>query len=174
MGGGMIAGMSRLRLHTTVLLLAGCVWSMRAMAQNESGGTDAGSCTLHDHVYTCSGAAFQPVLANAKTVGIDVHNSDGIARGQLTALLTAKLRKTIAADGTPADLIFLLIPIDPSGVTYSTGDEPLGTLRVYSVTPDGGRGHLLWAESYSGAPDLPWPVVAHGLILQFQSHFHIR
>ena len=165
---------ARLRLPIMVVLLASCRWASQAVAQNESGGTDAGSCTLHDHVYRCSGAAFQPVLANAKVVGIDVHNSDGIARGQLTGLLRDKLGKTIASDGTPADLIFLLIPIDPSGVTYSTGNEPLGTLRVYSVTTDGGPGHLLWAESYSGVPDLPWPVVARGLILQFQAHFHIK
>jgi hypothetical protein len=146
---------------------------MSAAAQNESGGMDAGSCTLHDHVYTCDGSAFQPVLINVKTIAVDVHNADGVARNQLTALLTRKLGKTIAADAGQADLIFLLIPTE-SGVVYGREDAPLGTLRVYSVTQEGGRGHLLWAEAYSGAPDLPWPVVVRGLILQFEAHFHIK
>ena len=155
------------------IVLACGIMPMCAVAQNESGGIDAGSCVLHDHIYTCDGAAFQPILAKAQTIAIDVHNADGVARSQLTALLTKKLGKTVAANGELADLIFLLIPTE-SGVVYGGGDAPLGTLRVYSVTPDGGRGHLLWAEAYSGAPDLPWPAVVHGLIAQFQAHFHIK
>jgi hypothetical protein len=155
-----------------VVVLAGS--AIRGIAQDDSGGLDAGGCTLRDHVYSCNGAAFRPILQDAKTVGVSVHNADGAARGQLTAFLSHKLGKTIAADGSTPDLIFLLIPIEPAGVSYSTGDEMLGTLRVYSVTADGGRGHLLWAETYSGGADLPWPVVVRGLILQFESHFKIK
>ncbi len=114
-----------------------------ATAQNESGGSDAGTCTLKDHIYTCNGAAFQAALLSSTTVGINVHNADGVARTQLTDMLTKKLGKSIA-NGTSADLIFLMMPIDPSGVMEGSGDSPLGTLRVYTVTPDGSRGHLLW------------------------------
>jgi len=145
-----------------------------ARAQNESGGADAGTCTLKDHVYTCSGAAFQAALAGAKTVVVESHNSDGVARDQLTELLTKKLGKTVAAEGSQGDLIFLLIPIDPSGVMNGIGDADLGTLRVYSAAADGSRGHLLWAETFSGPQDMVWPAVVHGLILQFQARFHIK
>jgi hypothetical protein len=168
--------MSRLHRKTAfwaMLLLACVVLPTRAAAQNESGGTDAGSCVLHDHIYTCDGATFQPILAKAQTVAVNVHNADGVARNKLTALLTKKLGKMIAADGSQPDLIFLLIPTE-SGVVYGHEDAPLGTLRVYSVTPDGAPGHLLWAEAFAGSPDLPWPAVVHGLIAQFQSHFKIK
>ena len=56
----------------------------------------------------------------------------------------------------------------------SPGNVDVGTLRVYSANPDGTRAHLLWAEDFSGSEDMPWPTVVHGLILQFQSHFHIK
>jgi hypothetical protein len=146
-----------------------------ARAQGDVGGGDAGACVLKNHVYTCDGAAFQKALANASTVKIETHNADGIARSQLTDFITRKLGKSIAPAGTQPDLDFLLIPIAEGGqVTYTSGSADLGTLRIYSVTPDGMRAHLLWAETYSGAEDLPWPSVVHSLILQFQSRFHIK
>ncbi len=75
----------------------------------------------------------------------------------------------------PAELVFLLVPTGEQGVVdTSPGDIDLGTLRVYSATTNGARGQLLWAETFSGKPDLPWPVVVHGLVLQFQGRFHIR
>ncbi len=144
-------------------------------AQGDVGGGDAGACILKNHVYTCDGAAFQKALAAATAVRVETHNADGVARSQLSDLVTKKLGKTIAPPGTPADLDFLLIPIDDTGqVTYSSGTADLGTLRVYTVTADGARGHLLWAETYSGQQDMPWPAVVHSVILQFQSRFHIR
>jgi len=97
-----------------------------------------------------------------------------VARDQLTSLLTKKMGKTVAAEGSQSDLIFLLIPIDPSGVVNGIGDADLGTLRVYSPAADGSRGHLLWAETFSGPQDMVWPAVVHGLILQFQARFHIK
>jgi len=162
----------RFPLLGAVILSVGL--SRAGLAQDESGGLDVGSCTLRDHVYSCSSAAFQPILATAKTIAVDVHNYDGVGRRLLTDFLAHQLGKTIASDDTHPDLIFLLVPIEPSGITYSTGEIDLGTLRVYSVTADGGRGHLLWAEMYSGPADLPWPAVVRGLLLQFQGHFQIK
>jgi hypothetical protein len=147
----------------------------RARAQGDVGGGDAGACILKNHVYTCDGAALQKALAAATAVKIETHNADGVARSQLSDLLTKKLGKTIAPQGTPADLDFLLIPIDEAGqVAYSSGTADLGTLRIYTVTADGARGHLLWAETYSGQQDMPWPAVVHSIILQFRSRFHIK
>jgi hypothetical protein len=145
-----------------------------ACAQSDVGGGDEGACTLKNHMYTCDGATFQKALASATTVKTETHNADGVARSQLNDLVTKKLGKTIATKGTPADLDFLLIPVDPEGVNNSLGDVGLGTLRIYTVTADGARGHLLWAETYSGLQDMPWPAVVRGLILQFQSRFHIK
>ena len=140
---------------------------------------DLGSCTLKDHVYHCDGAVLQKALSAAGSVAIETHNADGVARDRLTTFLTSKLGKTVVAPGTPADLSFLMLPVDDQGIgtgfhTDSTGAPNLGTLRIYTVTPGGSRGHLLWAETFSGNANMPWPAVVRGLILQFQSRFHIK
>ena len=159
----------------TTAAVAACLMVPAGLrAQPESGATHAASCTLKDHVYSCNGAELQTMLMSAKTVSIETHNADGVARSHLTDLLTKKLNKTIATKGGTADLIFLMMPIDPSGIINGAGDAELGTLRVYSAATDGTRGDLVWAETYSGTQDLPWPAVVRGLILRFESHFHIR
>ena len=145
-----------------------------AFAQNESLGQDAGTCTLKDHVYTCDGAKFHQLLLSAQTVAIQTHNADGVARAQVTGLVTKRLNKTVAPPGTQADLVFLMIPIDPSGVVNGAEASDLGTLRVYSSTQDGRPQHLLWAETYSGMIDLPWPAVVRGLVRQFEARFQIK
>lgn len=149
------------------------MWAASACAQNESGGVDAGSCTLKDHVYTCDGARFHQALLRAQTVAVQTHNADGVARSQLTDLVTKRLNKTLAQPGTQADLVFLMIPVETSGVVNGAANSDLGTLRVYSSTADGRPEHLLWAETYTGLPDLPWPAVVHRLIGQFEKHFQI-
>jgi len=133
---------------------------------------DLGSCTLKNHVYTCNSAAFGQALAAANTIGVETHNSDGGARIQLQIFIKDKLNKSVADDDRRADLIFLLIPTGEAGIIDAqSGDIDLGTLRIYSAAPGGGRGHLLWAETYTGKPDLPWPAVVRGLILKFQKDF---
>ncbi len=148
--------------------------STAARAQSDVGGGDDGACTLKNHVYTCNSAAFQKALTGATTVAIETHNADGVARSQLKTLVTNKLGKTVAPAGSPADLDFLMVPTSDSGVINGAMDSDLGTLRVYTSGPGGERGHLLWAENFSGTSNMPWPAVVHGLILQFQSRFHIK
>ena len=145
-----------------------------ARAQTETVQSESSSCILKNHVYTCDGAVFQKALTSAKTVTIETHNVDGVARSQLQNLITKKLGKTIAPAGGPADLDMLLIPTSEAGIINGSMEADLGTLRVYTSESDGGRGHLLWAENFSGLPNMPWPAVVHGLILKFQSHFHIK
>src|SRR5665213_1452780 len=146
-----------------------------ALAQNGIGEGDAGTCTLKNHVYTCNAADFQKALAGANTVSLETHNSDGIARKELKQLAEDKLHKTVVPDGSPADMVFLLEPIDQGGqVVESAAMRELGTLRVFSVSADGRPAHLLWAETYSSAPtghDLPWPLVARGLVTRFEKRF---
>jgi hypothetical protein len=160
--------------RTSFLLLMMAIWlglpNLKASAQE-----DLGSCTLRDHVYTCDGTVFQKALATARTVSVQAHNADGVARSQLKNLVSRKLGKTVAPDGSPADLVFLLIPVSDAGeVNYSSGRADLGTLRIYAASSTGSPARLLWAETFSGQPDLPWPTVVHGLILQFESRFHIK
>jgi hypothetical protein len=134
-----------------------------------------GGCTLKDYVYRCDGAVFQKALSAASNITIETHIADGVARDRLTTFVTTKLGKTVVAKGAPADLSFLMIPTDDQGVLGDgAGGAPLGTLRIYTVTPDGSRGHLLWAETFIGDSNMPWPAVVRGLILQFQSRFHIK
>jgi hypothetical protein len=146
-----------------------------ARAQNDASAGQAGGCTLKNHVYHCDGGVFQKALTDAATVRIETDNVDGPAQGALKSLVTKKLgKKAVVEDGAPADLVFVLIPTTAEGVVNSPGDTDLGTLRVYTVAADGGWGRLLWAESYSGQQDMPWPAVVHGLIAQFQGDFHIK
>ena len=152
---------------------------VQAHGQSQVNTEDLGGCTLKNSVYTCDGAAFQKALGAASSVRIETHNIDGVARDQLTTLITKKLSKTVAAPGTPADLSFLMQPLDDQGTFWQAINDtasglPLGTLRIYTVAPNGSRGHLLWAETFNGNSNTPWPIVVRGLIAQFQSRFHIK
>ena len=164
---------ARLALFTSGIFLLLALSGSTALAQSSS-TTESTSCVLKNHIYTCDKAAFQAALTNAKTAAVETHSVDKLAQAQLSDLITKKLGKTLAPDGSPTDLIFLLIPVGVEGMSMSPGDVNVGTLRIYSATPDGARAHLLWAEDFFGSEDMPWPTVVHGLILQFQSHFHIK
>jgi hypothetical protein len=162
-------------LILVLVLLASFGVGALAVAQSDAGAAPSGGCTLKNHVYHCDGAALQKALADATTVRIETHYVDGPAQGALKSLLTKKLgKKVVTEEGAPADLVFLLIPTEAEGVVNSPGNSDLGTLRVYTVKPDGGWGRLLWAETYSGQQDMEWPVVVHGLISQFQRDFQIK
>lgn len=156
-----------------VALLGLCPGSLYGQGANNEG--DLGACTLKNHIYTCSSAAFQKALASATTVSLDTHNADGMARSALKDLVTKKLGKSVAAPDSPADLVFLLMPIDDSGqVENNSSVQDLGTLRIYSATAEGRPAHLLWAETYSGEHDVPWPIVARGVIAKFEKRFQIK
>jgi hypothetical protein len=158
-------------LAVTLLTAFAC----NARAQARIGEGDLGACTLNNHVYTCDAASFQKALTGATTVSLETHNADGIARSALKELVANKLHKTIVPDGTPADLVFLLMPIDEGGqIETNSSLQDLGTLRVYSTTPEGRSAHLLWAETYTGEHDVSWPIVARSVIAKFERRFHIK
>jgi hypothetical protein len=164
---------ARLYLLLLVLLLPIGLSGAPAMAQGDS-GTEGQACTLEKHIYTCDGAAFQKRLAEAKTISLETHSIDKYAQAQLKTLITKKLGKTLVAEGSPADLVFLLLPVGVDGMSINSGSVDLGTLRIYTANPDNTRGNILWAEVYTGHEDLPWPATVNGLILQFQTHFKIK
>lgn len=152
--------------------------SIEAVAQNGIGEGDMGVCTLKDHVYTCDEASAHKALNAATRISLETHNADGIAHKELKQMVEDKLHKIVVPDGSPADLVILLEPIDQGGQVFEqTALRDLGTLRVYSTTADGRAAHLLWAETYSSDPtahDMPWALVAHGLVVKFEKRFQIK
>jgi len=134
---------------------------VRAQSANEPG------CTLEKQVYTCNWQAFLPRLEKAKTVSIETQQIDRFTARQLREL-AGELGKSVAADGEPGDLTMLLVPLESTGVHIGPAGEPLATLRIYAQLPGAPRGTLLWAETYTGQPDRPWPMTVHALVDQFK------
>jgi hypothetical protein len=164
-----------LRTKLFLLVLAAFVLSAGSIhAEAEDNPVLTPACILKKGVYTCDGVTFQKILANAKTVSIDTHRIDKVAQSQLTDFIQKKLHKTVATDGGPSDLIFLLMPIDNDGINYMENDIDLGTLRVYLPNSQNQRGDLIWAEVFYGRHDMTWPSVVTGVIDQFRSRFKIK
>ena len=159
--------MSGYRIGCVALVLGTLVTiggTVRAQGLKEQG------CTLDKQVYTCDWAAFVQRLDKAHTVEIESQRIDRFTAKQLRQLAAA-LGKSVAADGQSGDLTFLLIPMQSTGVHIGPGGEPLATLRIYAASAETPRGTLLWAETYTGQPDRPWPATVHALIAQFQNRF---
>lgn len=157
--------MSGYRMGCVVVMLGALVAAggvVRAQSANEAG------CTLVKDVYTCNWAAFVQRLDKAHTVAVETQQLDRFTAKQLREL-AEELGKTVAPEDQLGDLTFLLIPMQSTGVHIGPGGEPLATLRIYASTPGLPRGKLLWAETYTGQPDRPWPATVHSLIEQFQN-----
>lgn len=158
-------------IRGTFLVLS-FILNAAAGAAQTAATENLGSCTLTDHVYHCDSAAFAKALEAAKSATVETQNVDRYSRDQLKKMIAGKYGKQVVEQGAGSpDLIFLIIPVGVDGINISPGEPTLGSLRVYSAKPEGGRGHLLWAETYNGPQDLPWPAVVRSLILQFQRHF---
>jgi hypothetical protein len=155
--------MSGYRMSCFVVMLGALVAACgMAPAQNAN---EAG-CTLVKEVYTCNWQAFVQRLDKAHTVAIETQQLDRFTAKQLRELV-GELGKTVAPEDQLGDLTFLLIPMQSTGVHIGPGGEPLATLRIYASLPGTPRGTLLWAETYTGQPDRPWPATVHALIEQF-------
>lgn len=154
----------RVRVLLTATLLIASL-SAKTQAQET---TPAAGCTLKKDVYTCDKASFVKSLKAATTIAIQTQGTDHTTGPQLKDLIRA-LGKTPQAQEAPADLTFLLIPFPSDGMSF--GSSELATLRVYGPAPQGERGRLLWAETYVGQADIPWPAIVHALIQQFQAKF---
>jgi hypothetical protein len=157
--------MSGYRMGCVVVMLGALVAAggvARPQSANEAG------CTLEKQVYTCNWAGFVQQLDKAHTVAVETQSSlDRFTAKQLREL-AGELGKTVAPEDQLGDLTFLLIPMQSTGVHIGPGGEPLATLRIYASSPGTPRGTLLWAETFTGQPDRPWPATVHALIEQFQ------
>jgi hypothetical protein len=137
------------------------VGGMNGMTAQDNAG-----CTLEKQVYTCDWQAFVPHLNKAQSISVETQSMDRFTARQLREL-AGELGKTVAPDEQQGDLTFLVIPLPSTGVHIGPTGEPLATLRVYEPEPGHPRGKLLWAETYTGQPDRPWPATVHALIDQF-------
>jgi hypothetical protein len=160
------------RRRRAPLLVSGIFLLFGGPAIDAQAATGPG-CTQNGCVYTCSRFAFQTALREAQSVSIETQPRDRTARSQLREFLKS-LGKTVQPAEQPTDLTFVLIPPDFDGVIIGPADRELGNLRIYGPTVDGQRGSLIWAETFRGQPDMPWPSVVHALISQFQSEFAKR
>ncbi|HZQ42602.1 MAG TPA: hypothetical protein VFA99_05090 [Acidobacteriaceae bacterium] len=161
--------MSGWRMGCAVVMLGALASGGAARAQNEN----APGCTLVKQVYTCDWQAFVHRLEKAKTVSIETHQIDRFTARQLRELI-GELGKSVAPEGSQGDLTMLLIPMQSTGIHIGQTGEPLATLRIYAPLPGTPRGTLLWAETYTGQPDRPWPMTVHALIEQFKDRVQRR
>jgi hypothetical protein len=156
---------------TLAALLFGATIAHPALAQTET-NTSRG-CTLRNDTYTCDRAVFEQALAAAKTVAIETAPADAVAL-QAATKLVQQMGKTVVPREEHPDMTVLLIPVDPSGVQFAL-DASLATLRFFAANPQvSGRGDLVWAETLTGQPGLPWPQIVGRTIQQFRGHFHIK
>ncbi len=147
---------------------------LAAQAFGQAETTLSNGCTLRKDVYTCDVGAFQRVLAGAKTAAVETGPTDALAQDRLKKLVAAA-GKTLVGKGEHADVTFLLVPVDPNGVQFTSGETRLATLHVFAARPDApGRGDLVWADNYSGTADTQWFAVVSRLISQFEDKFHIK
>jgi len=156
--------MSGYRMGCAVVMLSSLIATggvASAQTANEQG------CTLEKQVYTCDWQAFVHRLNKAQTIAIETQQIDRFTAKQLRELV-GQIGKTAAPENQLGDLTMLLIPLQPTGVHIGPGGEPLATLRIYASAPGMPRSTLLWAETYTGQPDRPWPSTVHSLIQQFQ------
>ena len=157
--------MSGYRMGRVVVML-GTLVAAGGMAQARTPSEP--SCTLEKQVYKCDWQAFVQRLDKSHTVAVETQSSvDRFTAKQLREL-AGELGKTVAPEDQLGDLTFLLIPLQSTGVHYGPAGEAIATLRIYASAPGTPRATLLWAETYTGQPDRPWPATVHALIQQFQ------
>jgi hypothetical protein len=155
-------------MSCAVAVLTGALTVSGTMSAQQSTG-----CTLEKQVYTCDWQAFVHRLDKAQSISIETPSMDRFTARQLREL-AGELGKSVAADTQQGDLTFLLIPLQSTGVHIGPSGERLATLRIYAPEPGDARGKLLWAETYTGQPDRPWPATVHALIEQFHDRIQKR
>jgi len=124
-------------------------------------------CVLNKGIYTCNRTEFVAAWKSAGTVAIEAGPRDRMAAAQLREMV-GKMGKTVGETG---DLTVLIVPRDENGVEVGPAGVELGSIRVYAPGADGKRGNLVWAETYTGQPDMSWPAVVHALVAQFEGKF---
>jgi hypothetical protein len=125
------------------------------------------ACSQVKSGYQCDQAAFAKTLSGARAIAIETQPFDRNGEREL-AELAAQLGKATSAE--KADLVFRLERIDPDhSLYYGPNSRELATLRVYFRSSQNAHGPLIWIETFTGQPDMPWPTVVHEIIEQFKA-----
>ena len=124
-------------------------------------------CVLHQQTYTCNQVEFATEWNSAGTVTVEASPRDKIAAAQLREMV-ARMGKTA---GPAGDLTIMVVQRDTTGLYVGPAGIELGSIRVYAPGTEGKRGNLVWAEIYTGQPDMSWPAVVHALVMQFEGKF---
>ncbi|WP_263384643.1 hypothetical protein [Granulicella arctica] len=148
-----------MRAFVLMVLLGGGV----ALAQVEKPATV--DCSVDGRALTCDRTDFLKRFAEGRTLALESQPRDRVADGQL-ATLSKSLGKTVVPVGAAADLTLRVVRPAESGIAVGTGDEELGSLRLFSAKD--GVSRLVWVERYRGPLDTPWQVVVRALGQQFQ------
>lgn len=130
----------------------------------------AASCTLSKGLYICDWQAFRVRFAQAHTIAIQAEPMQRATEKRLRELVEA-LGKSVAAPEQSADLTIRVLPANQAGIEIGPADQALATLQVLTRAEPGSRGTLLWAETYVGQADRPWPTVVNAVADQFQARF---
>jgi hypothetical protein len=156
------------RFNCSVLVIAAffaiVVRGVPVWAQTELSDPHAGGCLAKNG--SCDKAAFQKIFADAKTFAVETRpkKDDLMGAGQVTRAIAA-MGKTIQPEG-PADLTFVLVHVDTTGVFDGAAGTALASLRIFRGSADAGG--LFWTETFSGQTDMPWPNVVNSLLQQFR------
>ena len=153
-----------------VVLALGSVLNLTPTAFAQQAVAPDAGCMLHKGTYTCNWPSFQQAFDRAHTVALQTGHIDRSTAAQLRKLIT-ELGKTEAPEGQPADLTFTVAPVEPNGVDFGPMDHDLARLEVFAPSSSSSQGTLLWAETYRGQGDRPWPAQVHALLTQFQQRF---
>ncbi len=159
------------QLAALVLALTPASFAIHARAQ-QAVAPDAG-CVQQKGSYLCNWSSFKLAFERAHTVSVETGSLDRSTATQVRTLV-GELGKSEVPAGHPADLTMLVIPVDTAGMNIGPADHELATLRIYAPNESSSRGTLLWAETYRGQGDRPWPSQVHALIEQFQGRFGKR
>lgn len=126
---------------------------------------EAHGCTRSGTQYNCDKGSFERILQVSKAVSVNTPGIDASSSEQLQKLARA-LGKAVRSDN--ADLTFVLVRPEPSGIYYGPSNRDLADIRVYYGATANDPGKLVWVESYYGQPGAPWPIVVHHLTDQFR------
>ncbi len=159
------------RLAALVLALTPATLAVSA-AKQQIVAPDAG-CVQQRGSYLCNWSSFKLAFERAHTVAVETGPMDRSTATQVKTLV-GELGKAEVASGHSADLTMIVVRSDTAGMNIGPADHELATLRVYAPNENSSRGTLLWAETYRGQGDRPWPSQMHALIEQFQGRFGKR
>jgi hypothetical protein len=150
------------------VLCAGLATATQGAARGQQAESSS-ACILQKDVYQCDWLAFRQLFDAAKTVSVQAEPQDEHSNKELERLARHLGKDVVVRSEKPADLTMLLVPLNKAGIYIGPGDENLGTLRIYSGRTASEPGTLVWAETYRGTKDIPWPSVEFYLIHQLET-----